>query len=214
LPRIPAVLAWDRGQSRGLMPVYDEDLANLDEWTRRLKVEYDIYFMGSRKKPPDDLRMRVEKLIKRLAEVTDMSISQRFLYNTLIARFYVYRDRWRRTQKERESAEGPSSTRVPSAYAPPFDPPAKTLPKDVQISISDPDAEAGKVRQLYEELLRMSENEAKEHPCISYQKFAGYIASQTQSLQKQHQCASVTFRIALVDKAVKFTVKADTNTSG
>ena len=58
--------------------MYDEDLTNLEEWIRRLKIDYEIFFNGNRKKPPDDLRLRVERLVKRLAESTDMSFSQRF----------------------------------------------------------------------------------------------------------------------------------------
>lgn len=193
--------------------MYDEDLINLDDWIRRLKVEYDIYFIGNRKKPPDDLRVRVEKLIKRLAEARDMSASQRFLYNTLIARFYVYRDRWRRTQQERESARELHDAPVSSTHTPFRDAQTDTLPSEVQVSISDPDAEVGKVRRLYEELLRLRGNHAKESPCVSYRQFAEYIANQTQGIQKRCQCTSVTFRIALEEKTIKFTAKANTSSS-
>src|SRR5512136_1666302 len=101
------------------MGMYDEDLKNLEEWIRRLKIEYDIFFVGNRRKPPDELRQRVEKTVKRLAEATDMSLSQRFLYNTLIARFYVYRDHWRRTQQEHESTDDTLPGIETSRHTPP-----------------------------------------------------------------------------------------------
>lgn len=191
--------------------MYDEDLSDLDEWIRRLKVEYDIFFNGNRKKPPDDLRMRVEKLVKRLAEASGMTFSQRFRYTTLISRFHIYRDLWRRTQQARESAEGSCDT--PSTQASSFNLQKERLPGGVHVSISDPQAEAEKVRQLYDELLRMKKEHAKDSPGISYQQFADYVASQTRGIKKKYQCASVVFRIALEEKAVKFTAKADNSSS-
>jgi hypothetical protein len=116
------------------MPVYDEDLKHLEDGIRRLKIEYDIFFVGNRKKPPDELRMRVEKIAKRLAEATDMTISQRFLYNTLITRFYVYRDLWRRTQQEHESADGAIKVSTPSKQIPPVE--ARTQPAHREVLVS------------------------------------------------------------------------------
>ena len=69
---------------------------------RRLKVEYHIFLSGNRKKPPDDLRIRVERLVKKLSESSDMSFSQRFRFSTLVTRYYVYKDLWRREVQKRE----------------------------------------------------------------------------------------------------------------
>jgi len=193
--------------------VYDEDLANMDEWVRRLKIEYDIFFNGNRRRPPDDLRMRVERLVKRLAEATDLSFAQRFRYNTLLARFCVYRDLWRRTQQERESADDAREKTAPAGQNPPLNPRTASPIGEVQVSISDPEAEADKIRHLYDELLHMRGNHAKEMPVNSYQQFADYIGAQTQFIRQKYQCANVTFRIALEDKAVKFTAKAADSSS-
>jgi len=189
--------------------VYDEDLSNLEEWIRRLKIEYEIFFNGNRKKPPDDLRTRVERLVKRLAETTDMSASQRFRYNTLISRFYVYRDLWRRNQQDMESAElrGKDPARhgksaLGSAHEEP-------LPQGIQISIGNPETEGEKVQRLYAALLRMKRGTSGGAPPIPYKQFAKYISSQIQGIKAKHQCAGVLFRIALEEKAVKFTAKPD-----
>ena len=102
--------------------MYDDDLENLDESLRRLKVEYHIYFTGNRKKPPDDIKMRVERLIKKLSECSDLSVTQRFRFNTLITRFYVYRDLWRRTLVEREMGAEPKAEAV-AGRSLPYPPP-------------------------------------------------------------------------------------------
>ena len=193
--------------------MYDEDLTNLDEWIRRLKIEYEIFFNGNRKKPPDDLRLRVERLVKRLAETTDMSFSQRFRYTTLISRFYVYRDLWRRNQQNQESAEQHRRDPAPSVKTASPNAPKGPQPPRVEISIGDPETEEEKVRQLYDELLRMKGGNTAEAPPIPYEQFAKYISSRTQGIKKKYQCTSVLFRIALEEDAVKFTAKADNGPS-
>ncbi len=184
--------------------MYDEDLKNLEEWIRRLKIEYDIFFVGNRKKPPDELRMRVEKCVKRLSDATDMSFSQRFLYNTLITRFYVFRDHWRRTQLEHESAGDPALGTVTSRRSTSRDDKPGITSQDVAISISDPESEGENVRRLYDELLRMKRVLSGQSPDISYQQFTSYIAKKTLGIKDAQRCNSVTFRIALENNNIRF----------
>ncbi len=189
------------------MATYDEDLTTLEEWIRRLKVEYDIFFNGNRKKPPDDLRMRVEKLVKRMSEAVDMSFSQRFRYNTLIARFYVYRDLWRRTQQELESS-GEGRTANPASRIPHSEAKQTSGFEEVQVLIIDPAGETSKMRRLYDAVLHARGETVDGSPGISFGQFSAYITAQTEKMKKKHQCTSVTFRIARDEKTIKLTAKA------
>jgi hypothetical protein len=186
--------------------VYDEDLISLEEWLRRLKVEYHIFFNGNRKKPPDDLKIRLERLIKKLSESPDMSASQRFRFNTLITRYYVYRDLWRRTMIVKEMGEDLKAETASKPETAPL--PAKTPAAEVRITISDPKIEEQKIRQLYNELLRMKGSESKQSP-LSYQQFAKYITTQTQSIRERHNCSAVAFAIALEENEIRFTAAAE-----
>jgi len=186
-----------------LKPVYDEDLSNFEDWLRRLKVEYDVFFNGHRKKPPDDLKARVEKLVKKLSECPDMSFQQRFRYNTLAARFHVFRDLWRRALQEREQgateqAQGPAVSEADS-------PPAV---REINVTLADPVTEEVKVRQLYEALLRLRGTRAEERTQTSYSNFAAYIGEQTLKIRGKFGCSSVVFTVARVDDAIRFTAKA------
>ena len=187
--------------------MYDEDLTNLEDWLRRLKIEYHVFFSGNRKKPPDDLRIRVETLVKKLSECADMSYSQRFRFSTLVTRFYVYRDLWRRTTQERElDLAAKNDAALPKTDTPPR--PAKTQAEAIRISISDPKAEEDKVRLLYDALVRIKGKESQQAP-ISYQQFAKYIATQTSGIQKKHGCSKVAFSIALEEDSIRFTAAAE-----
>ncbi len=186
--------------------MYDEDLTNLDDWIRRLKIEYHIFFSGNRKKPPDDLRLRVEKLVKKLSESSDMTYSQRFRYSTLITRYYVYRDLWRRKEHEHEMGVEPKSEGA-SAINTSTQSPGQSG-EAVRISLSDPKTEEEKVRMLYDALVRMRKADSKEAH-LSYQQFAKYIATQTHGIREKYGCSKVAFTIALEEDAIRFTAAAD-----
>jgi hypothetical protein len=178
--------------------VYEDDLTNLDEWLRRLKVEYTIYFNGHRKKPPDDLKLRVEKLVKRLSEVQNMNFGERFRYNTLVTRFYVLRDLWRRTLLARElgaeGADGVSGTEGPATPA----------AGQVRVSIADPEADEIRVRELYQALLNARKRNPAEAAPVAYPQFVKYIAKQVRSIKAKSGCARVIFTIAVDEDAIRF----------
>ncbi len=190
------------------MPAYDEDLTNLDDWLRRLKVEYTVYFNGHRKRPPDDLRLRVEKIVKRLSDAGDMTYSERFRYNTLVTRFYVLRDLWRRTMAARELGEEPrleperASDEVPSPQTSP-------VSSGTKVVIHDPESEEDKVRALYQALVDITHKKPGQNPPVSYDQFLKFISTQTKSLQQKFGCSAVAFNLALEKDAVKFTARAE-----
>jgi hypothetical protein len=185
----------------------DDDLDNLDEWIRRLRVEYDIFFNGHRKKPPEDLKARVEKLVKKLAEV-NMSFSQRFRYNTLVGRFYVYRDHWRRLLADREQGLDLRST-TPAASPPSETKEQPDAGQEIQVSISDPANDGDKIRQLYTWLNSMRCQRQEALPQISYQQFEKYVSAQTTGIKRRFGCTSVVFRVFLEEDAIKFTARGD-----
>ena len=183
---------------------YDDDLNELEEGLRRLKIEYHIFFSGNRKKPPDDLKLRVEKLVKKLSESPDMSVSQRFRFTTLVTRFYVYRDLWRRTLLEKEMGTEPHG----HAPAHPASSQSRKRDKTVRVSISDPAREQNKIRELYQALLDL-QGSGKKKAALSYEQFSKYIATQTHSLRQKYGCVRVAFTLTVVDDAVRFTAAAD-----
>jgi hypothetical protein len=79
----------------------DKQLSRLEDDIRKLKIDFDIYFNGSVKRPPLEARARLESLIKRVSDNRALSYAQRYQLNTLISRFTSYRELWRRTLRAR-----------------------------------------------------------------------------------------------------------------
>lgn len=186
------------------MPNYDEELNELDNWIRRLKVEYDIFFNGHRKRAPEDLKARVERVITKMSEAANMSYAQRFRYSTLITRYYVFRDKWRRTLQARELGETAKEEATARAGTPVQ---YITLGKEgVRVSITDPEKEEDKVRLLYDFLLK---TQAKQDtPSLTYQQFSTYIANKTRNIKEKHGCPSVEFNVWLEEDRIKFIARA------
>src|SRR5438309_2032908 len=70
----------------------DEDLIRLERDIRQLKIEFDQYFGGGRKRPPNDIEWRIEQLIKRYGDrAAEMNYGQRFRYGNLSQTYAKYR---------------------------------------------------------------------------------------------------------------------------
>lgn len=79
----------------------DQELKRIEDAIRKLKIDFDIFFAGSVKRPPLEARARLESNIKRISDNRTLSFAQRYQLNTLISRFTSYRELWRRTLKAR-----------------------------------------------------------------------------------------------------------------
>ena len=76
---------------------FDKQLSRLEDDIRKLKIDFDIYFNGTSKRPPLEARARLESFIKRVSDSRQMTYAQRYQLNALISRFTSYRELWRRT---------------------------------------------------------------------------------------------------------------------
>jgi hypothetical protein len=79
----------------------DKQLNRLEDDIRRLKIDFDIYFNGSSKRPPLEARARLEAAIKRMSDNRGLTFQQRYQLNGMVARFTSYRELWRRTMRAR-----------------------------------------------------------------------------------------------------------------
>ena len=77
----------------------DQQLSRMEDDIRKLKIDFDIFFNGTSKRPPLEARARLEAYIKRISDNRNLTYAQRYQFNTLVARFTSYRELWRRTLK-------------------------------------------------------------------------------------------------------------------
>src|SRR5271155_2650734 len=96
----------------------DDELAQIEKDIRQLKIEYEMYFAGGRKRPPADTQWRVDTMIKRYNDRSaEMNSGQRFHLTNLTSTYAKYQEMWR---KKLISKETGSTQRHYGSAAPPL----------------------------------------------------------------------------------------------
>ncbi|HSC44692.1 MAG TPA: MXAN_5187 C-terminal domain-containing protein [Candidatus Acidoferrum sp.] len=199
------------------MATIDEELGAVERDIRQLKIEYDQYFGGGRKRPPSEIEWRIEMIVKKYGERSgDMKIGQRFRFNNLMQTYAKYKDIFRKKlrQKEegtvqrhfgaaakaiemeraqRQAAEGQSlASATEVAELPAF-----------RITCSQPEQEAEKVDRLYKAFVEAKKSAGEEVGKLSHAGFAEFVRKKTKDLQKQNNDAAVEYVVEMVGGQVK-----------
>src|SRR5664279_4530485 len=88
------------------MATIDEELAGLERDIRQLKIEYDMYFGGGRKRPPTEIEWRIDQVVRRYSERGgDLKYGQRFRFTNLSQTYAKYKDMFRKRTAQREEGK-------------------------------------------------------------------------------------------------------------
>jgi hypothetical protein len=189
---------------RDAQPTIEEQLVRLEDDIRKLKVEFDIYFNGSSKRPPYDTKGRVETLIKRLADERQLSYAQRYQYNSLVARYTSFRDLWRRTIQDREEGRGSLRGGIKKEKET-----APAANERTTFVCSDAQADVPTVKNLYDTLVEAKRQCGERVDDFSFAQFHRMIAQKTETLKERLGCERVRYSVQLEGGRVQFKAKAD-----
>lgn len=188
----------------------DEELGQLERDIRQLKIEYDQYFGGGRKRPPTEIEWRIEQLIKRYAERGgELKVGQRFRYNNITQTYAKYKDIFRKRAQQKEegkvqrhfgaAAKAIEAERARSAAA---SKPASSVPMAFRMVCSEPERETDKVDQLYQafqEAMQQTGGAVRQ----SRESFNEFVNKKTKELQKQKNCREVEYVVEVINGEVK-----------
>lgn len=173
----------------------DVELDKFEQEIRRLKIEYDIYFNGGTLRPPLDTKGRVETTIKRLFDARGMSFGQRFRYNSLVARYNVMRELWRRHTQEREVIGRPPTAEAQSA-----------LREHIKVvRCSDPKSEPDAVSEIYDLLMAARRECGERVGELTLEVFSDYLCSRMDQLRTTLGADAIDFVVGVDGGEVKFT---------
>jgi hypothetical protein len=175
----------------------DEDLDRLEYEIRRLKVEHDIYFNGGTLRPPVDTKGRVETSIKRIYDSRGMSFGQRFRYNSLVARYNVMRELWRRQTQDREEIGRPPTHE------------AQTVLREYTsvVRCRDPKLEPEKVSELYDHLIAAKRECGERVGALSLEVFTQFLTSRADHIKDHLATDAVDFVVGVDNGRVKFAAR-------
>jgi hypothetical protein len=202
------------------MATIDEELAGLERDIRQLKIEYDQYFGGGRKRPPTEIEWRIELIIKRYAERGgDLKYGQRFRLNNLTQTYAKYKDIFRKKTQQKEEGKiqrhfGAAAKAIEAerAHKNPEKPEAApSAPAQAaaaasgafRVTCSEPEREAEKVDQLYHAFLNAKQQAGEQTGKLSRSSFNEFVLKKTKDLQKQKNCRDVEYVVEVVEGQVK-----------
>jgi hypothetical protein len=198
------------------MATIDEELGQLERDIRQLKIEYDQYFGGGRKRPPTEIEWRIDQLVKRYAERGgELKFAQRFRYNNLSQTYAKYKDIFRKkvalkeegkvqrhfgaAAKEIEAVRAKKEAEEHAEAAAAGAGEAKTF----RMTCSEPERETEKVEQLYQAFLQAKQSAGEETGKLSRSSFNEFVLKKTKELQKQKNCHDVEYVVETVEGQVK-----------
>ncbi len=166
----------------------DDDMGRLERDIRQLKIEYEQYFGGGRKRPPADIEWRIEQTLKRYGDRSaQMNYAQRFRYGNLAQTYVKYRDIFRKRMQRREEGReerhfGAAARAVEAERARQ----AKTPPQVAVIS-SDLSTESGDVDQLYRAFCEALQSSGQATDKLSRAKFEKFLSEKSEQIRKRGQ---------------------------
>ncbi|HET8646977.1 MAG TPA: MXAN_5187 C-terminal domain-containing protein [Vicinamibacteria bacterium] len=191
-----------------------DDLDSLERMVRQLQIEWEKFFGGAERKPPMELKNRVEGLIRRWAYAEIRNNTERFRYQTLSSRYNTFSELWSkrlRLMEEGRPVTGAHAPRAPLA-APPPEPEARrpagaatagAPPGEVRISRPEQEKEA--VKALFEQYVAARQRAGEAGP-VKFDSFEKVIAQQATRILDQKGGQAVDFRLETKDG--KVTLKA------
>jgi hypothetical protein len=214
------------------MATIDEELAQMERDIRQLKIEYDMFFGGGRKRPPAEVEWRIELLIKRYAERGgDMKFAQRFRFNNLTQTYAKYKDVFRKRMAKHEEGKvdrhfGAAAKAIEAERAKALGATGKKEPEEGtaagQVAASDaaanaaaaqarafrmvcsePERETDKVNQLYEAFLQAKQQAGEETGKVTRAGFGEFVRKKTKDLQASKNCRDVEYVVETIDGQVK-----------
>jgi hypothetical protein len=197
------------------MATIDEEMSQLEKDIRQLKIEYDQFFGGGRKRPPTEIEWRIELLIKRYAERgAELKFGQRFRYNNLTQTYAKYKDIFRKKLQQKEegkvqrhfgaAAKAIEAERARAAAAAQPAAPEAATPQSTSFRMicSEPERETEKVDQLYQafqQAMQQTGGSIKQ----SRENFAEFVSKKTKELQNQKNCREVEYVVEVINGEVK-----------
>jgi hypothetical protein len=201
-----------------------EELRRIEHEIRKLKIAYDLYFIGASPRPPQDQRDAVKKSLMGYQGVHMRNAADRFLYNGLMSRFNAFQEMWNRGVRNREegvrvhplasrAAHRAAETETGGIHVPGAKSHARGSSgkragagpsNSWRIPVGRRDDAA--LKNLYQSFIAAKDSAGdKKRP--TFDAFAREIAKHTAALKGKADCDTVEFKIYCKDNKVSIKAK-------
>jgi len=190
------------------------DLDQLEQMLRQLQIEWEKFFGGVEKKPPNELRTRVDSLVKKYAYTEIRNNTERFRYQALSSRFNTFSELWNKRMRAIEEGR-PVGLHGRAAAVAPGPARAAAAPAAARAAgpggagefrVRSPEKDESAVRGLYERFLQ-ARQEAGEKGTVKFDNFQKLISQQASRIMADKGAQAVDFRLETKDGKVSLKAK-------
>jgi len=190
------------------------DLDQLEQMLRQLQIEWEKFFGGVEKKPPNELRTRVDSLVKKYAYTEIRNNTERFRYQALSSRFNTFSELWNKRMRAIEEGR-PVGLHGRAAAVAPGPARAAVAPAATRTAgpggagefrVRSPEKDESAVRGLYERFLQ-ARQEAGEKGTVKFDNFQKLISQQASRIMADKGAQAVDFRLETKDGKVSLKAK-------
>ena len=187
-----------------------EDLDQIDKAMKLLQIEWEKFFGGVERKPPTDLKAKVEALIRRHINAEIRNNTERFRYQNLTARYNTFNEMWSKRLRALEEGRpmgvhGARAQALPPLSSPPERAAARAaVPSEVRIQDPEHDSEA--MRSLFNRFLE-ERQKTGESGAVKFEGFRKLIAQQANRILSEKGGQAVSFRLETKDGKVSLKAK-------
>jgi hypothetical protein len=192
-----------------------EDLDVIEKSIRQLQIEWEKFFGGVEKKPPIDLKTRLEALIRRYSNAEIRNNTERFRFQNLTSRYQTFAELWAKRLRALEEGRPMGLHGRAAAMAAPPPPPPPMAPARAaapragagEVRVKDPSADTDAVRALFDRFLE-ARKQAGESAAVKFESFQKIIGQQATRILNEKGASAVDFRLETKDGKVSLKAKA------
>jgi hypothetical protein len=195
----------------------EDDLDQLERMLRQIQIEWEKFFGGVEKKPPADLKSRLEGIIKRYAYAEIRNNTERFRYQALSSRYNTFNELWNKRMRAIEEgrplglhgrmagqAPAPAAAAAPAPSAPPT--PAARAAAAAEFRVRSAEKDQSAVRALYDQFLQ-ARQQAGEKGTVKFDNFQKLISQQASKIMADKGAQAVDFRLETKEGKVSLKAK-------
>jgi hypothetical protein len=173
----------------------EKDIAQLEALLRQLGREYDLYFAGQQRVPPEKTEKELQAIVGTYASRPIQNSTLGFRYNSLVARYNALRNVWSRRTREREEGRGVVGRGLrPPEPEKPKAPPARGH-RHGEYLASEPQHEQRHLSQFYETYRRLREQAGESVGRLNPEGFQKALADRIAQIKREQRCEAVLVRV-------------------
>lgn len=191
----------------------NEDLDILEKSIRQLQIEWEKFFSGLERKPPVDMRTRVEAMVRRYSNAEIRNNTERFRFQNLAARYQTFAELWAKRLRAMEEGRPLGLHGKAAAMAAPPPPPPAAAQRMApaaratnEVRVKDPTGDTEAVRTLFDRFLE-ARKQAGESGAVKFESFQKIITQQSTRILNEKGASAVDFRLETKDGKVSLKAK-------